>query len=45
MEPHNPILNCNMAQAHLNLKEYVDAEKFAKIAIEKQENYTKVIDV
>lgn len=43
LEPGNPILNCNLAQAYLNLKEYVEAEKFAKNAIENQENYTKVI--
>ncbi|KAJ1528531.1 hypothetical protein ONE63_006937 [Megalurothrips usitatus] len=41
IDPKNPILNCNIAQAYLNIKEYAEAEKCAKTAIDNQETYVK----
>ncbi|XP_052123946.1 E3 ubiquitin-protein ligase TTC3 [Frankliniella occidentalis] len=41
LDPENPILYCNMAQAHLNMRDFVEAEKCAKKAIEHRSDYVK----
>ncbi|KAK3922955.1 E3 ubiquitin-protein ligase TTC3 [Frankliniella fusca] len=41
LDPENPILYCNMAQAYLNMKDYVEAEKNAKKAILYRSDYVK----
>lgn len=41
LDPQNAVLNCNLAQAYLNKKEYEEAEKYAKLAIDQQASYVK----
>ncbi|XP_034237967.1 E3 ubiquitin-protein ligase TTC3-like [Thrips palmi] len=41
IEPRNAILNCNISQAYLAKKEFCEAEKYSKFAIEEQPSYVK----